>query len=128
MGDVDIAAEQRVAGEGTTLAFVVGVEDDEAVFHGGIGDQGPEDQGGHSDEVVARWGLVSKGGREDVEGRSADVAVDDADALVGQEEQFAATEDLALFVIAGSQQTRVVRIVIGVEASGAFPVQRASSG
>jgi hypothetical protein len=77
-----ISGEERVTTEGASFAFVVGAEDDQNVFHRHHHGEGPDDDGQDADEILVR-GFGREGGRIDVERAGANIAVDDADGLVG---------------------------------------------
>jgi len=69
-----------------TLALVVGVQDDENVLQSDHHDQGPDDERQDTDQVVPRWGRATKDTGEDVKRAGPDIAVNDTNGLVSQEE------------------------------------------
>ena len=99
MRDVRIATQQRVAGEGPAFAFIISVENDEAVLDRWVGEQCPQDQRQGADEVLACRRAIRERRREDVEWRGSNISVDDTDRLICQEKQLAPPEDLALLVV-----------------------------
>ena len=86
----EVAGNQRQQCEGTALALVVGAHRDEHIFQRHDDHQRPEDQAEHAEDVQGIDGervRADKAFLHRVEGRGADIAVDDTDRAEHQRGQ-----------------------------------------
>ena len=78
-----ISAEQGIYRKCTAFALIIRSQHNEHILDSDHQGNTPDDEGEGPEEIVVAW-LGSKGGGENIEGRSANVAIDDPYGLIRQ--------------------------------------------